>query len=88
METEHTPVDPPGTQVFRLQADVLVSVVNQEVDRVSESEAFRRCPHCATEGIPMLVVYPRLVSGSATNWKCRSCNRYWSDTQLLVLSAS
>ncbi len=36
----------------------------------------------------MLVVYPRLVSGSATNWKCRSCNRYWSDTQLLVLSAS
>jgi len=62
--------------------------MNQEVDRVSDSEAFRTCPYCAAEAVPTLVVYPRLVSGTATNWKCRSCNRYWSDTQLLLLNAS
>jgi transposase-like protein len=59
-----------------------------EVESVSDSEAFRTCPYCAAEGVPMLVVYPRLVAGSATSWKCRSCNRYWSDTQLHLLRAS
>jgi hypothetical protein len=65
-----------------------VSVVDLEVNRVSDSEAFRTCPYCAAVGVPMLVVYPRLVSGSATSWKCRECDRYWSDTQLLLLRAS
>jgi transposase-like protein len=55
---------------------------------VSESQAFRTCPYCATEGVPKLVVYPRLVSGSSTSWKCRSCDRYWSDAQLALLRAS
>jgi len=52
------------------------------------SEAFRTCPYCAAEDVPKLVVYPRVVTGSATCWKCRSCNRYWSDTQLHLLHAS
>ena len=42
---------------------------------MSDSEAFRTCPYCAAQDVPKLVVYPRLVSGSATSWKCRSCNR-------------
>jgi hypothetical protein len=58
------------------------------VDPMSDAEAFRTCPYCAAEGVPKLVVYPRLVAGTATSWKCRSCNRYWSDTQLLLLQAS
>ena len=55
---------------------------------MSESQAFRTCPYCATEGVPKLVVSPRLVSGSSTSWKCRSCDRYWSDAQLALLRAS
>jgi len=64
------------------------STVDLEVDRVSDSEAFRTCPYCAAEGVPKLVIYPRLVAGSSTSWKCRSCNRYWSDSQLVLLRAS
>jgi|GEM_PF-1237675 len=63
-------------------------VGEKEVSPMSGSEAFRTCPYCAAEGVPMLVVYPRLVAGSATSWKCRSCNRFWSDTQLHLLHAS
>jgi hypothetical protein len=55
---------------------------------MSDPEAFRTCPYCATEGVPKLVVYPRLVAGSATTWKCRECDAYWSDAQLLLLRAS
>jgi len=55
---------------------------------MSQSEAFRTCPYCGTQEVPMLIVYPRLVSGTATNWKCRSCHRYWSDTQTVLLRAS
>ena len=55
---------------------------------MSDSEAFRTCPYCAAQGVPKLVVYPRLVSGSATSWRCRSCDRYWSDAQLHLLRAS
>jgi len=55
---------------------------------VSQSDAFRTCPYCATEDVPMLVVYPRLVAGTATNWKCRACNRYWCDAQTVLLRAS
>ncbi len=55
---------------------------------MSDSEAFRTCPYCAAEGVPKLVVYPRLVAGSATSWRCRACNRIWSDTQLHLLRAS
>ena len=55
---------------------------------MSDSEAFRTCPYCATQDVPMLVVYPGLVAGSATSWKCRTCSRYWSDAQLHLLRAS
>ena len=55
---------------------------------MSDSEAFRTCPHCATQDVPMLVVYPRLVAGTSTSWKCRACNRYWSDSQMVLLRAS
>jgi transposase-like protein len=55
---------------------------------VSDSEAFRTCPYCATEDVPKLVIYPRLVAGSASSWQCRACNRYWSDAQLHLLRAS
>jgi len=55
---------------------------------VSQSDAFRTCPYCATEDVPMLVVYPRLVAGTATNWKCRACDRYWCDAQTVLLRAS
>jgi hypothetical protein len=55
---------------------------------MSDSEAFRTCPYCSTEGVPKLVVYPRLVAGSATSWKCRACDQYWSDAQLLLLRAA
>lgn len=55
---------------------------------MSDSEAFRTCPYCSARGVPKLVVYPRLVAGSATSWICRECNRYWSDAQLLLLRAS
>jgi transposase-like protein len=59
-----------------------------EVSIVAESEAFRTCPYCAAQDVPKLVVYPRLVSGSATNWRCRSCDRTWSDAQTVLLRAS
>jgi len=55
---------------------------------VSDSEAFRTCPYCGTEDVPKLVVYPRLVAGSATSWQCRACDRYWSDAQLYLLRVS
>ena len=55
---------------------------------MSDSDAFRTCPYCAVEDVPTLVVYPRRVAGSATSWRCRSCGRYWSDTQLHLLRAS
>ncbi len=55
---------------------------------MSDSEAFRTCPYCAATGVPKLVVYPRLVAGSATSWRCRSCDRLWSDAQLHLLRAS
>jgi transposase-like protein len=55
---------------------------------MSQSEAFRTCPYCAAQEVPKLVVYPRLVSGSSTTWKCRSCDRYWSDAQTVLLRAS
>ena len=55
---------------------------------MSESDVFRTCPYCATQGVPKLVVYPRLVSGSSTNWRCRSCDRTWSDAQTSLLRAS
>ena len=55
---------------------------------VSQSDAFRTCPYCATEDVPMLVVYPRLVAGTATSWRCRACDRYWSDAQTVLLRAS
>jgi len=55
---------------------------------MSQSEAFRTCPYCAAQEVPMLVVYPSLVSGSSTCWKCRSCDRYWSDAQTVLLGAS
>jgi hypothetical protein len=58
------------------------------VDPMGDSEAFRTCPYCAAEGVPKLVVYPRLVAGSATSWKCRACNQFWSDAQLHLLRAS
>ena len=64
------------------------SAVGREVTRVSDSEAFRTCPYCGTEGVPKLVVYPRRMAGSATTWKCRACDRYWSDAQLHLLRAS
>ena len=65
-----------------------VSIVDLEVNLMSDSEAFRTCPHCATQDVPMLVVYPRLVAGTSTSWKCRACNRYWSDSQMVLLRAS
>ena len=34
----------------------------------------------------MLVVYPRLMSGTATSWKCRACDQYWSDAQTIPVS--
>jgi hypothetical protein len=55
---------------------------------VSDTEAFRTCPYCATEDVPKLVIYPRLVTGSATSWQCRACDRYWSDTELHLLRVS
>ena len=55
---------------------------------MSDLNAFRTCPYCAAEEIPMLVVYPRLVTGTATSWKCRTCERYWSDSQTALLQAS
>lgn len=55
---------------------------------MSDSEAFRTCPYCAAQDVPKLVVYPRVVAGSATTWRCRSCDRFWSDAQLLLLRAS
>ncbi len=55
---------------------------------MTQSEAFRTCPYCGAQDVPKLVVYPRLVSGSATSWKCRSCDGYWSDTQVVLLRAS
>ena len=55
---------------------------------MSQSEAFRTCPYCAAQEVPKLVVYPRLVSGSSTNWKCRSCDQYWSDAQTVLLRVS
>ena len=55
---------------------------------MNESAAFRTCPYCAAEDIPKLVVYPRLVAGTSTSWKCRSCDRYWSDAQTVLLRAS
>jgi len=62
-------------------------VVSEE-SIVSESEAFRTCPYCAAQDVPKLVVYPRLMSGSATNWRCRACDRTWSDSQTAMLRAS
>jgi transposase-like protein len=55
---------------------------------MSQTDAFRTCPYCAAEDVPMLVVYPRLVSGTSTSWKCRSCDQYWSDAQTVLLRAS
>jgi transposase-like protein len=75
-------------KVFPIVPILQVSTVDLEVNQVSDSEAFRTCPYCATEGVPKLVVYPRLVAGSSTSWRCRACNRYWSDSQLLLLRAS
>jgi hypothetical protein len=54
---------------------------------MTQPDAVRTCPFCATREVPKLVVWPRLRSGSSTNWQCRSCNRYWSDAQILALSA-
>jgi transposase-like protein len=64
------------------------STLDPEVNAMSDSDAFRTCPYCATEGVPKLVVYPRLVAGTATSWRCRSCDRLWSDAQLHLLRAS
>ncbi len=55
---------------------------------MNESDAFRTCPYCAAEDIPKLVVYPRLVAGTSTSWRCRSCDGYWSDAQTALLRAS
>jgi hypothetical protein len=52
------------------------------------ADVFRTCPYCAARDVPKLVVYPRLVSGSATNWRCRTCDRTWSDAQTALLRAS
>jgi len=65
-----------------------VSDPSPEVSYVSEPEAFRTCPYCAAQDVPKLVVYPRLMSGSSTIWRCRSCDRTWSDAQTTLLRAS
>lgn len=50
------------------------------------SEAFRTCPHCRVDGVPKLIILPRMRPGSPSTWQCRSCGRAWSDTQTLALS--
>ena len=55
---------------------------------MNESDAFRTCPYCAAQDVPMLVVYPRLMAGTSTSWKFRSSDRYCSDDKTLLLRAS
>ena len=56
---------------------------------MNQSDAVVRTRHyCATPEVPKLVVYRRLVTGSATSWKYRSCDRYWSDAQTVLFRGS
>jgi hypothetical protein len=54
---------------------------------MQQPDAVRTCPYCHVHEVPKLIVWPRRMTGSATNWQCRSCDRHWSDTQLLAMSA-
>jgi hypothetical protein len=75
---------------LKLWADVPIHLgaVPTGGDPMSQTDAFRTCPYCAAEDVPKLVVYPRLVAGTSTSWKCRSCDQYWSDAQTVLLRAS
>jgi transposase-like protein len=55
---------------------------------MSEAEAFRTCPHCASQEVPTYILHPTRVSGSAASWRCRVCGREWSDSQFRLLRAS
>lgn len=52
-----------------------------------DADAVRTCPHCRTRDVPRLVLWPGRRTGTATDWQCRSCGRFWSDAEILALSA-
>ncbi len=48
---------------------------------MSETEAFRICPHCGSREVPKLVVRSARSLGNGVSWRCRSCNQDWSDAE-------
>jgi formate dehydrogenase maturation protein FdhE len=56
--------------------------------RMSEPEAFRICPHCGSQEVPKLIVRSAGMSGSGSSWRCRACDRDWSDAEYHHLRAS
>ena len=56
--------------------------------RMSEPEAFRICPHCGSQEVPKLIVRSARISGNGSSWRCRDCNRDWSDAEYCHIRAS
>jgi hypothetical protein len=39
---------------------------------MSEPEAFRTCPHCGLQEVPILIVSSAPIYGKGSDWQCRS----------------
>ncbi len=53
---------------------------------MTESEAFRICPHCGSREVPKLIVGSARTYSAGSRWECRSCHFDWSDESQLWAS--
>ena len=55
---------------------------------MNETEAFRICPRCGSREVPKLIVQAARADASGSSWRCRSCDRDWTDAEYYTLLAS